>query len=191
MPNLAQGFTLPEVMLALTFGSLITLAAAKALPILRQQSTDISLHYQLDRVLRQVLFGIEKDLRRTGFCAGKCQGKAIQISNAEGEAESSCLIIAYDINRNGRWDNDNKAEYFGYRLRQGALEGQRGGMHCTGLGWERLLDTDQVQLTTFSIIQSKSSSEKSLVFIVLQGHVKGQKAIEQRLVGVARVGTPE
>lgn len=189
MPNLAQGFTLPEVMLALAFGSVITLAAAKALPILRQQSTDTLLHYQLDRVLRQVLFGIEKDLRRAGFCAGECRGKAIQISNAEGEAPSSCVIIAYDINRNGRWDNDNEAEYFGYRLRQGALEGQRGITQCTGAGWERLVDQGQVQITTFSINQSKVSSEKSLIFIVLQGHLR--ERIQQRLAWVVSIGISE
>jgi prepilin peptidase dependent protein B len=190
MPNLAQGFTLPEVMLALTFGSAITLAAAKALPVLRQQSTDTLLYYQLDLVLRQVLFSIEKDLRRAGFCAGECRGKAIQISNAEGEAPGSCVIIAYDFNRNGRWDNgNNEADYFGYRLRQGALEGQRGVTQCTGAGWERLVDQDQVQITTFSINHSKVSNEKSLAFIVLQGH--SRERIQQRLAWVVSMEAAE
>jgi prepilin peptidase dependent protein B len=40
MPALERGFTLPEVMLALTFGSLIALAAAKTYPVLRQHSVD-------------------------------------------------------------------------------------------------------------------------------------------------------
>ncbi|CAI1879482.1 prepilin peptidase-dependent protein [Serratia plymuthica] len=182
MPALERGFTLPEVMLALTFGSLIMLAAAKTYPVLRQHSVDVGRHYRLESVLRQLAFGIEKDLRRTGFCAGNCRGRALLIGHAPGEAVGSCVIMAYDITRNGRWETlGADAGYFGYRLRQGALEGQRGVTHCHGTGWERLLDNDEVRIETFSVKSVAGSSGKTWVMLSLAGRSKADDAIRRNL----------
>ncbi|AHY08953.1 prepilin peptidase-dependent protein [Serratia plymuthica] len=182
MPALERGFTLPEVMLALTFGSLIMLAAAKTYPVLRQHSVDVGRHYRLESVLRQLAFGIEKDLRRAGFCAGNCHGRALLIGHAPGEAAGSCVIMAYDITRNGRWETlGADAGYFGYRLRQGALEGQRGVTHCHGTGWERLLDNDEVRIETFSVKSVAGSSGKTWVMLSLAGRSKADDAIRRNL----------
>jgi prepilin peptidase dependent protein B len=182
MPALERGFTLPEVMLALTFGSLIMLAAAKTYPVLRQHSVDVGRHYRLESVLRQLAFGIEKDLRRAGFCAGYCHGRALLIGHAPGEAAGSCVIMAYDITRNGRWETlGADAGYFGYRLRQGALEGQRGVTHCHGTGWERLLDNDEVRIETFSVKSVAGSSGKTWVMLSLAGRSKADDAIRRNL----------
>ncbi|WP_122289303.1 prepilin peptidase-dependent protein [Serratia plymuthica] len=182
MPALERGFTLPEVMLALTFGSLIMLAAAKTYPVLRQHSVDVGRHYRLESVLRQLAFGIEKDLRRAGFCAGNCHGRALLIGHAPGEAAGSCVIMAYDITRNGRWETlGADAGYFGYRLRQGVLEGQRGVTHCHGTGWERLLDNDEVRIETFSVKSVAGSSGKTWVMLSLAGRSKADDAIRRNL----------
>lgn len=182
MPALERGFTLPEVMLALTFGSLIMLAAAKTYPVLRQHSVDVGRHYRLESVLRQLAFGIEKDLRRAGFCAGNCRGRALLIGHAPGEATGSCVIVAYDITRNGRWETlGADVGYFGYRLRQGALEGQRGITHCHGAGWERLLDNDEVRIETFSVKSVAGSSGKTWVMLSLAGRSKADDAIRRSL----------
>ncbi|AGO56737.1 prepilin peptidase-dependent protein B [Serratia plymuthica 4Rx13] len=182
MPALERGFTLPEVMLALTFGSLIMLAAAKTYPVLRQHSVDVGRHYRLESVLRQLAFGIEKDLRRAGFCVGNCHGRALLIGHAPGEAAGSCVIMAYDITRNGRWETlGADAGYFGYRLRQGALEGQRGVTHCHGTGWERLLDNDEVRIETFSVKSVAGSSGKTWVMLSLAGRSKADDAIRRNL----------
>lgn len=70
MLTLERGFTLPEVMLALVFGSVIALGAAKTYPLLRQQSVAVGQHFRLESTLRQLAFGIKKDLRRAGFAPG-------------------------------------------------------------------------------------------------------------------------
>lgn len=181
MPALEQGFTLPEVMLAMTFGSLIALGAAKTLPVLRQQTTDVGRHYRLEQVLRQLAFGIEKDLRRAGFCAGQCQGQALMIGNAEGEAPQSCVIVAYDLNHNGQWENTGDAEFFGYRLRAGTLEGQRGVRQCRGSGWERLHDPEELRIDAFSIREMTAISGKSRVFFSLRGRSTVRENIQQNL----------
>lgn len=180
MPTLERGFTLPEVMLAMTFGSLIALAAAKTLPILRQQTVNAGRHYRLELVLRQLAFGIEKDLRRSGFCAGQCQGQPLLIGNVVGEAAGSCVIVAYDLNRNGRWEKVGDAEYFGYRLRAGALEGQRGVTQCNGLGWERLLDQEEVRIDSFTVSRIADGEGGSLL-LSLRGRSAVREDIQSRL----------
>lgn len=190
LPAIEQGFTLPEVMLALTFGSLITLAAAKVLPLLRQQTVDAGQHYRLEQVLRQLAFVIEKDLRRSGFCAGQCQGQPLLIGNATGEAAKSCVIVAYDLNRNGQWEKGGDAEYFGYRLRAGALEGQRGVMQCNAPGWESLLDQQQARIDSFTVSQITGGEGGSRLMLGLSGHVALREDIRSRLEWAVTIGEP-
>lgn len=85
MLTVERGFTLPEVMLALVFGSVIALGAAKTYPLLRQQNVAVGQHFRLESTLRQLAFGIEKDLRRAGFCAGQCAGRPLLIGQAGGQ----------------------------------------------------------------------------------------------------------
>lgn len=182
MPTLERGFTLPEVLLALSFGSLIALAAAKTYPLLRQQSVAIGQDYRLELALRQLAFGIEKDLRRAGFCAGRCPGRALLIDHAPGEAPGSCVIVAYDITRSGQWKSaGDDAGYFGYRLRQGGLEGQRGVGHCRGPGWERLLDPDEVRVELFNVAVGKGDNGKALVKLTLTGRSAANGSIRRSL----------
>ncbi|NIH11357.1 MAG: prepilin peptidase-dependent protein [Serratia symbiotica] len=182
MSTLERGFTLPEVMLALTFGSLLALAAAKTHPLLCQQSVAVGQHYRLELLLRQLAFAMEKDLRRAGFCAGQCAGRALLIDHAPGEAAGSCVIVAYDINRSGQWaSTGDNAGYFGYRLRQGSLEGQRGVSHCNETGWERLLDHHEVRIELFNVVVSKGNSGKILARLTLAGCSTADSSIRRRL----------
>ena len=139
--------------MAMGVGSMLMLSAAQIYPLMRQRSQSLGRHYQLEQILRQTVFVIEKDLRRAGFCNGFCEGKTIIIGNALGEPANSCVIIIYDLNRNGRWEKPGTAEseYFGYRLRQGGIEIQRGSGECNSSGWEKLLDPVEVDVTRFVV----------------------------------------
>ncbi|MFI8417460.1 prepilin peptidase-dependent protein [Serratia sp. NPDC078593] len=186
-----QGFTLPEVLLAMSVGSMIALAAAKAYPVLRQQSVTLNHYYRLESTLRQLAFGIEKDIRRAGFCAGACKGKSLVIGHSKGEAHASCVISTYDLNRNGRWEETgSEAERFAYRLRQGALESQRGVSHCNGSGWERLLDHQEIQIDTFRLDLQPGRHHTRLVTLSLAGHSTLRPDITRALSWSIRVETP-
>ncbi|WP_038903574.1 prepilin peptidase-dependent protein [Dickeya zeae] len=152
-----RGFTLPEVMLAMAVSSVTMLAVAQLLPLLRAQTQDSASLLRLEQVLRQTLFGIEKDIRRAGFCAGRCQGTPLTL---ETDASNlvSCLSVAYDVNRNGRFETaeQSEPEFFSYRLRAGALEVQTGGPRCQGNRWERLLDPGEVTITRFDVTRETS-----------------------------------
>ncbi|RLM25890.1 prepilin-type N-terminal cleavage/methylation domain-containing protein [Brenneria alni] len=167
-----QGFTLPEILLALSLGSLIMLSAAQLYPILRTQSQNSAQYFRLEQLFNQVVFGIEKDLRRAGFCAGECQGRAISIGEYPGEMAQSCLNVSYDLNLNGVWDGGEQqdAESFGYRLRSGALEIQSGAHNCQGDRWEKLFDPREVILTQFRLRRLVDRSGAMLYELQLAGY---------------------
>lgn len=175
MNDRQQGFTLLEVMLALSVGALIMLSLGKTYPILRQQTVTLLRHYRLEQVMWQITHQISKDLRRAGFCAGICPGKAIQLSAYPNEAGRSCVLINYDLNRNGQIEgiDSPEAEWFGYRLRDGNIETQRGVNDCASQGWERILDQQEIRITDFALqLPPADNSEPTAdrIQIRLAGH---------------------
>jgi prepilin peptidase dependent protein B len=179
-----RGFTLPEILLALSLGSLIMLSAAQLYPLLRSQSQDSAQLFRLEQLFSQVAMGIEKDIRRAGFCAGTCQGKAISMGNYPGEAENSCLNVSYDLNLNGVWDGGEQqdAESFGYRLRARALEIQSGAHNCQGDRWEKLFDPQEVVLTLFRLQRLATQNGVALYELQLAGYWAKRPAVKQHIV---------
>ncbi len=176
-----RGITLPEMMIAISISSLIMIGAAQTYPLLRQQVAFLSQSGRLDQVMRQVMFRIEKDLRRAGFCNGSngsCKENAITIASKSGEPAGSCVIVAYDFNQNGKWEvpsHPTESEYFGYRLRRGALEGMRGVANCQESGWGKLLDPQEIVVTRFLVVRQPGAArtgaaKKSVFRLQLAGH---------------------
>lgn len=176
------GFTLPEMLLALSIGSVIMLAAAQVYPRLRWQSDQLGQRYRLEQALRQLAFVMEKDLRRAGFCNGQCQGNSWFIGQFNGEQPQSCVIVSYDLNRNGVWEGNgsNNPESFGYRLRQGAIETQRGISDCQGNGWSRLTDAAEIRISDLSIALQQMPAS-GLFTLQLGGQWAEKPSITQHL----------
>ncbi|RYC48470.1 prepilin peptidase-dependent protein [Pectobacterium zantedeschiae] len=181
-----HGFTLPEILLALSLGSLIMLSAAQLYPLLRSQSQDSAQLFRLEQLFSQVAMGIEKDIRRAGFCVGTCQGKAISMGKYPGEAENSCLNVSYDLNRNGVWDGGEQqdAESFGYRLRARSLEIQSGAHSCQGDRWEKLFDPQEVVLTVFRLQRLSAQNDVALYKLQLAGYWAKRPAVRQHITRI-------
>lgn len=179
----SRGFTLPEIMIAMSIGSMLMLSAAQIYPLMRQRSQSLGRHYQLDQLLHQTVFTLAKDLRRAGFCNGSCEGKPVITGHADGEPEGSCIIILYDLNRNGRWEKPGTAdsEYFGYRLRQGGIEIQRGSADCGSSGWEKLLDPAEVSVMRFSVSVSPENSAGGLYSLQLEARWRNTPSIHRQV----------
>ncbi|MEY4921885.1 MAG: hypothetical protein RLY17_602 [Pseudomonadota bacterium] len=183
-----MGFSLPEMMLALSIGSFIVLSATQVFPKLLKQVLILQQHYRLELVMRQAMIVVEKDLKRAGFCHGECQGNAVTTGNYPGEATDSCLIVAYDLNRNGRWEGakHQESEYFGYRLRNKGLEGQRGELNCYGSGWERLFDPQEVTVTHFSVKYLPRQTTDKFFSVRLAGQKTGNSVIRHQITNIVR-----
>jgi len=134
-------------------------------------------------LLRQTTFAIGKDIRRAGFCNGTCEGKSVIIGNAAGEAASSCILVIYDLNRNGKWDKPGTAEseYFGYRLRQGGIEIQRGAGDCSSAGWENFLDPAEVNVTRFEVTELAASGSGRLYSLQLEASWSNNPLIHRQV----------
>jgi prepilin peptidase dependent protein B len=106
------------------------------------------------------------------------------IGQASGEAAGSCVIVAYDITRSGQWPTSGgDAGYFGYRLRNGGLEGQRGVSQCDGGGWERLLDHDEVRIERFHVAIERGDHGAALARLTLTGRSTSDTRIRRSLSG--------
>ncbi|MFC3394578.1 prepilin peptidase-dependent protein [Brenneria rubrifaciens] len=185
---LHTGFTLPEILLALSLSSLIMLSAAQWYPILRSQSQNSAQYFRLEQLFSQVAYGIEKDIRRAGFCAGECRGTPITLGRYPGEQANSCLNVSYDLNRNGTWDGgeQQEGESFGYRLRAGTLEIQSGAHNCQGDRWEKLFDPREVILTHFQIQPLGGAAGSTLYELQLTGFWTKRPAIQRAITRLIR-----
>ncbi|MGL4858195.1 MAG: prepilin peptidase-dependent protein, partial [Enterobacteriaceae bacterium] len=145
----AGGFTLPEMVLAMALGAVMILSIVQSWPALWQQSQTLLRRYQLEATLQEALQPLFKDVRRAGFCAGNCTDKAWRLGAHSGEARYSCILLSYDLNRNGEIEPEQ--EWFGYRLRAGNLESLRGATQCDGGGWQRVIDERIIRVTLLQI----------------------------------------
>lgn len=144
----AGGFTLLETLVALAVGSVLMLGATRTLPLLQQQNLRLLMQVQLNDELQQIVQTLEKAVRRAGYCHGSCRGAGFSL-----HAGGSCLLMRWDENSNGKWEAAERddSDLYGYRLRAGSLEMQRGVSHCEGGGWERLNDPRLIGISRFRI----------------------------------------
>ncbi|WP_317419418.1 MULTISPECIES: prepilin peptidase-dependent protein [unclassified Morganella (in: enterobacteria)] len=148
-----QGFLLFEMLAAMAVSTIILVTAARFFPALGQDVLNTYRQYKLDTIMRETLLRLEKDLRRTAFCRGHCQGNPLQIAAKPGETRSSCIIVAYDLNHNGRWERNVRktGEHFGYRLNKQAIEWTRNALSCRESGWEKVTDNRYVAVSRFLV----------------------------------------
>ena len=170
----SRGFTLLETLLAMVISSVIMMGAARTLPLLQQQNLRLQMQVQLFEELQQIVQTVEKFVRRAGYCHGKCTGPAMQIQGDNGH----CLLLRWDENSNGKWESaaQEESDYYGFRLRGGNLEMQRGVERCDGNGWEKLNDPRILSIEHFSVAR-----ENQQIRIVLEGKASLWSAIARRI----------
>ncbi|GKX63535.1 prepilin peptidase-dependent protein [Pragia fontium] len=193
------GFSLPEMLLAMLFSSMMMVSVAAMYPELQRQSMSLYRLYRLEQSMRQVLLMVEKDMRRAGFLLGDGNGKesnGIRLSAHTQSEPNSCMIVQYDLNHNGVIDPPESAmaEQFAYRWLNGTVEQARGTENCHGSGWEKLLDPAEIVITQFLIervaqdrLPDASPADASGYFIItLAGHWKRWPALTRRLTSRVR-----
>lgn len=140
------GFSLIEMLIALALSGILMLGAMRLLPLLQQQTLRLQSQVWLRETLQQMVNVLEKAIRRAGYCHGDCQGEALHW-------QTHCLLVRWDENSNGRWEGPEReeSEWYGYRLREGRLEMQRGVSSCSGGGWESLTDPRIITIDALQI----------------------------------------
>lgn len=163
-----RGFSLTEVLIATAISSLLLISASRFLPGLQRAVLAQSGQRQLEE---EVLFALGKQLQRAGYCAGNCQGQALVTAR-----QGSCVIVRWDANSNGSWDNSSSEnDSNGFRLESGALETQRGATSCEGKGWEKLTDPDRLTIAHFVVRTVEHAGFAPEVNIELAAIRKGEQ----------------
>lgn len=192
-----RGFSLPNLLLWLTLGSLITLASLGAVSQLIYQAKQQYQRYYLTYTLQQHLNKMAILLKRAGFLYRANARQSAQIirplpaplviGHYPGEPAASCLLLYYDRNRNGLIGSSHRpalATTMGYRLRQGNLETQQGITACHSRGWEDLVDEQVITVQRFQVLQPLGAS---WVELTLQACLTRQPQVIQRLHAVIQL----
>ncbi|OAT34356.1 prepilin peptidase-dependent protein [Proteus myxofaciens] len=156
----SPGFMLMEYLFAFAIGAILCICINKSYPYVIQMLTQAYQQYRLDIFLRGRLIVLETQLRRAGYCNGKCQPiSPIKLIEKSHHSYLTCVIFIYDMNSNGRWEpiSSKESEYFGFRLKNGQLEHVRGVDDCQSSGWQKFFDSNEIHVTEFII---KSYSER-------------------------------
>jgi len=143
------GFSLIELLIALTIGAILLLSAERLLPLVWQQMSAMEQRQWGRTEMQRLVLLLEKAIRRAGFCNGeRCGGVSMEIKD-----EGKCLLIRWDDNANGQWEGPahSQSDYFGYRYRGLAIESARGVVDCHSGQWSRLTLPTQVQVVDFKI----------------------------------------
>ncbi|WFN95423.1 prepilin-type N-terminal cleavage/methylation domain-containing protein [Edwardsiella ictaluri] len=156
-----RGMSLLSVMVGLFLGALVMSAALRLVSELRRQGLVAQRQLQRMEEAEGLLDRLEKDLRRSGFCAAPCRRPAppVQIAAMRGEPDGSCVLLAYDLDGDGAVE---EAERFGWRLRQGALEARRSATLCDGSGWERVSDERRWRVESLRIVRRAATFHLTL-----------------------------
>lgn len=146
-----QGISLLELLISVMISSILVLSVLTLLPYLQNQLLLAYHDYYLKQNMMHYLLSIEKDLRRTGFVS------ALDVPETHPVLQITpsppCVIVIYDLERNGRYDlsNSKKTSIFGYRLKDKTLEYARGTPNCTSSNWEKISDPAEILVTDFQV----------------------------------------
>jgi len=145
-----RGFSLLEMLLAMAVGAVLMVSVGRFLPLLLDHTLRLQQRVQLQQELQQLAHTLQKALQRAGYCRGTCSGPALQLASG-----GACVLLRWDENSNGRWEGvaHSESEWYGYRLREGQIEMQRGVENCAGGGWERLTDGAFLTVETFRVVR--------------------------------------
>ncbi|WP_312213078.1 prepilin peptidase-dependent protein [Pseudescherichia sp.] len=144
------GFSLLEVLIAMTIGSVLLLSAARFLPALQAAMLHQARQQTLEEAVWQHLFTLGKHLQRAGYCLGECTGQPLVIGR-----QGACVIVQWDANGNGRWEHAplSEAEQTGFRLQNGVLETRQGAKSCEEKGWDKITDPATVSVQRFMVVR--------------------------------------
>lgn len=148
-----QGYSLFEMLISIALSGLIMVAASSFYPQLQIQIMRYYQQFRLEQSIQNAMMGLTKDLRRAGFIANhpeKMTAKALEING-----QQNCVIIRYDSQSRGDWiyqsTNIKDSDLFAYRYTKNSVEYKTGAVNCGGMNWEKLLDSKEIKVTSFTI----------------------------------------
>jgi len=198
--HLKSGFTLVELMIALSLGSLLLLMVI-GLYVSNVTNGDKALKISKLRTDLQAIIGlIENDIRRAGFggkdfMVGASQQKIVDSINTE---TKKCIVYAYNYDQASsatdshfmgfRYSTTSKSIQFGQKVNPQASE-------CFDSGyWVNLTDPDFVEILDLSFIESIATDTKATfrsVEIKITAQLKANIDYQHKIITKIQARNPE
>ena len=170
MPVNRKGFSLLEVLIAMTISSILLLSTSRFLPELQRGVLLQSGQRELQDEVWQRLLAMGKQFQRAGYCAGHCQGQGVIIGR-----QGRCAIVQWDANSNGQWDSTaSENDSTGFRLEAGTLETLRGATSCEGKGWDKVTNPDAIIIDTFQVVRQDVSGFSPVLTVNMRAASKSE-----------------
>ena len=159
---LARGFTLTELMVAMTISSAFVVSATSISVGHLKRQTVLQQKLALMEEVSLIKQAISVELRRAGFIylplsdyasfsAAALEFAKLHISEFPGEAPGSCILFSYDKNKNGQQNSASPAELLGFRLKDNTIEYRVAGRNCSQSGWHDLSTPEKITVSAFHI----------------------------------------
>ncbi|WP_414827995.1 prepilin-type N-terminal cleavage/methylation domain-containing protein [Alteromonas sp. H39] len=187
----ARGFTLTELMMALTISSAFFVSATSISVSHLKRQTVLQHKLALLEEISLIEQAISTELRRAGFISlpltdylltpdkAKVFG-SIEIDAFPGEASQSCFTFSYDKNKNGAQDSSSPAELLGFRLRDNTIEYRMAGRGCRQSGWQDLSTPGKLAVTNFSIDGPYPSTYGVFFEVALRAHSVASPSLQHQ-----------
>ena len=196
--RLLRGFSLVELMVAITIGLFILLGLTSFLSNNLRSSAQLSAATRLNQEMRNIMALMSRDIRRAGYWGNATSGIGVTVplfDNPFDEvnvATSGCILYSYDLNADGALTGN---EQFGFLLDAGTIKARStssGSPSCSsGAAWQPLSDPNAVTYTalTFTVTSTKNyisgtsgpNTTQRIVTISLSGSLKSDASVKQTL----------
>ncbi|MEG3766161.1 prepilin-type N-terminal cleavage/methylation domain-containing protein [Alteromonas sp. 14N.309.X.WAT.G.H12] len=162
----SDGFTLIELMIALTLGLAVLAGSASLTASIyhsqRMLLNGLLMEQEVNRITALITYhlsasGFHGDARNVLFSEKKKAHTFVvsyEVSQHPDEFPQSCLLFAFDANNNGVLDTSPGDERKGFRLRDNALEMRIDGKTCSQTGWQDLTQSSLVSVKELTFTQS-------------------------------------
>ena len=160
-----HGFTLIEIMIALTLGLIVLGAVISIYVATVSSSSSIIKSARLNHDLNAVMALMINDIKRAGYWGGatvaadsRANPFTATTTNLQILTANDCILYSYDANGNGSVDTD---EYYGFKLAAGTIQMRKTGAttaDCSNGTWEEFIDGAQLDITTLQFSFSAVST---------------------------------
>lgn len=194
--GLHAGTTLVELLISMAIGFASLTAMASLVGHGIGLNTQLLAKSRLDEELNAIVELLVNDIKRAGYDANTNSIvsdpntlvspflHSVVIANYPTEATKSCLLFAYDRNKNGQLDTVNTNENYGYRLKDDAIEIRLNGLGCGINGWHDLSDPHVVKVTKLKFILhslQRASVKASRIELIVEAELRNHSAISKRI----------
>jgi prepilin peptidase dependent protein B len=155
----SKGFSLVELLVATGIASTLLVLASRHTAFFYSALLKVQHTVAIEAEIQSLQHVITAHLEQAGYieqpiatqlAVSHASLPSIDVSRFSSEAPNSCFTFSYDKNSDGTITLTPN-EFFGFRLRNKAIEYRVGKRSCSQTHWQDLTDTKDVSVSEFSI----------------------------------------